>query len=407
MPIFKYKARDPSGKTIKGEIEAADRNAVVNKLRAMGYFIASVAEEVPKTSVEALNIDIGDLLTRVTPRDLVVFNNQLATMISSGLTLTSSLSILTQQIENKKLKHIVAEIGDAVEGGSSFSAALEKHPHVFSPLFVNMIRAGETGGALDEILKRLSMFAEQTEEITSNIKTALTYPTIIVSLAIVVVILLVIKVFPVFESLFESLNLDLPLPTQILLFISRIIRGYLIGIIVVAVISIVGLIKYYKTKAGKLMIDNLLLRLPVAGDLIKKIAISRFTRTLSTLISSGVPIMQSLRIVQATVGNAVAANVVGDIIIYVNRGESMAEPLRQTKVFPPMVGHMVAVGEETGTLDTILGKIADFYDREVSVTIQRLSAAIEPFLILFVGIIVGMTALALFLPMFDMIKGFT
>lgn len=402
MPLFSYKARDTGGKVISGELEAGNKTIVVDKLRAMGYFVASVEEIKPKA--DSLNLDIGEFFVKIKPKDLVIFNNQLATMISSGLTLTSSLNILTQQIENTKLKKVVAQIRDDVEGGTSFSAAIEKHPNAFPSLFVNMIRAGETGGALDEILHRLSIFSEQAEEVRSNVKTALTYPVLIVVIASGVVSFMVFGVFPKFEAMFKGMGVDLPLPTQILLNLSHILKKYWLGVIISLVISVVLFIKYNRTKAGKLIIDTLILKVPIFGELLQKVAISRFSRTLGTLLTSGVPIMQSLRIVQATVGNEAVAKVIESVIDHVNRGESMAKPLRENRIFPPMVGHMVSVGEEAGTLDTILGKIADFYDKEVADSVKRLSSVIEPILLVGIGGFVGLVALALFLPMFNMVK---
>lgn len=402
MPIYSYKARDVSGKVISGELDAGNKGIVVDKLRAMGYFVSAVEEVRPKK--ETLSLDLGDIFAKVTTKDLVLFNNQLATMISSGLTLTASLNILTQQIENKKLKKVIAQVRDDVEGGTSFSSALEKHPAVFPALFTNMIHAGETGGALDTILLRLTQFAEQAEEVQSNVKTAMTYPAVILGIAVVVILFLVLGVFPKFESLFKGMHVDLPLPTQILLGSSHWLQKYWLIILISAVAGIVLLGKYAKTKAGKLILDTLLLRVPVFGALLTRVAISRFARTLGTLLSSGVPILQSLRIVQATVGNEAVSKVVETVLEHVNRGESMSQPLRDSRIFPLMVGHMVAVGEEAGTLDTILGKIADFYDKEVDATVKRLSSVIEPILLVFIGGMVGLVALSLFLPMFNLVK---
>jgi type IV pilus assembly protein PilC len=351
-----------------------------------------------------LDVDIFEKFARVKSRDLVIFNNQLATMIGSGLTLVTSLNVLSQQVENKKLQEIIIKVRDDVESGISFSAALEKHPKVFSTLFVNMINAGETGGALEEILHRLAMFAEQSEEISMNVKTALTYPVLIVMVTTGVVLFLVMGVFPKFEVLFKSMDVALPLPTQILLTISHWLREKWYFIVAGLVSAIIFFLRYRKTPAGKYNIELFILRIPVFGTIIKKAGISRFARTLGTLINSGVPILQSLRIVETTVGNAAIAKIVNIVADNVNRGESMASPLRDNKIFPPMVGHMVSIGEESGTLDTILNKIADFYDSEVDSTVKRLSSIIEPVLLIFIGGVVGMIALSLFLPMFNLVK---
>ncbi|MBU2064020.1 MAG: type II secretion system F family protein [Candidatus Omnitrophica bacterium] len=402
MPTFNYKARDEAGKPIIGVIDSPNRAIVADKLRAMGYFVINIDEQ--KAAAPTLDIDIFDKLSRVTNRDLVIFNNQLATMISSGLTLVTSLGILSQQIESKKLKEVISKVRDDVESGSSFSAALAKYPKVFSPLFINMVNAGETGGALDEILRRLATFAEQSEEISNNVKTALTYPVLIIIVAVSVVLFLVMGVFPKFEMLFKGMGVELPMPTQILLNVSHWLRTKWHFFIAGIVLFTVFFVRYRKTSVGKYNIDLLILKVPVFGELMKKATISRFARTLGTLISSGVPILQSLRIVETTVGNEAMVKIVSVIADNVNRGESMASPLRNNKILPPMVGHMVSVGEESGTLDTILNKIADFYDSEVASMVKRLSAIIEPILLIFIGGIVGLIALALFLPMFNLVK---
>lgn len=403
MPTYNYRARDTAGKLISGNIDAPNSGIVADKLRAMGYFVVTIKEEKQEQK-SVLEVDIFEKLKKVKSRDLVIFNNQLATMIGSGLTLVTSLNVLSQQVENKKLQEVIKKVRDDVEGGSAFSAALEKHPAVFSSLFVNMVNAGETGGALEEILRRLAMFSEQSEELRMNVQTALTYPIVIIVVAVSVVVFLVVGVFPRFETLFNSMNVDLPLPTQVLLAISSWLRTK--WHLVVA--SFVGLtilfFKYRATVVGRYNIELLTLKIPILGTIIKKASISRFARTLGTLINSGVPILQSLRIVETTVGNAAIAKIVSNVAENVNRGESMANPLRDNKIFPPMVGHMVSVGEESGTLDTILNKIADFYDSEVNSLVKRLSAVIEPVLLVFIGGIVGLIALSLFLPMFNLVK---
>lgn len=402
MPAFLYKARDASGKLISGKLEAINSSTVADKLREMGYFVVSIEEQRVKSA--NLDADLFDVFSRVTSRDLVIFNNQLATMIGSGLTLVTSLNILCQQVENKKFQEVLKKVRDDVESGISFSAALEKHPQVFSVLFVNMINAGETGGALEEILRRLAVFAEQSEEIRSNVKTALTYPVLIVVVTLSVVLFLVMGVFPKFEKLFSSMGAELPLPTQILLNLSHWLRTKWHFVLMGVVATVVLFIRYIKTKTGKYNFELFILKIPIFGDIIKKAGISRFARTLGTLINSGVPILQSLRIVETTVGNAAIAKIVSIVAENVNRGESMANPLRDNKVFPLMVGHMVSVGEESGTLDTILSKIADFYDSEVDNMVKRLSSIVEPIMLIVIGIIVAVIALSLFLPMFNMIN---
>ncbi|MBI2447118.1 MAG: type II secretion system F family protein [Candidatus Omnitrophica bacterium] len=402
MPLFTYKVRDKEGRVISGVMEAANKRTVIEKLRAQNYFIASIEEETP--TAELLTLDIGELFVSVKTKDMVIFTNQLATMIGSGLTLTSSLNVLTQQIENKKLRKIIEKVRDDVEGGNSFSGALEKHPKVFSSLFVNMVHAGETGGALEEILRRLATFAEQAEDLRANVKTAMTYPILILFVAVGVITFLVTGILPKFENIFLSSNVPLPMPTVLLLTVSRFIRTKWYMILFVMAVVVIGMYLYNRTKEGRFNLDAIKLKLPIFGSLLRKVAIARFARTLGTLISSGVPILQSLRIVQATVGNFVIASVIDNVCESVNKGESIAGPLQEGKVFPVMVGQMVAVGEEAGTLDEVLNKIADFYDKEVGFAVKALSSVIEPVLIFFVGGLVGLVALALFLPMFNMIQ---
>ena len=402
MPLFTYKVRDKDGRVTSGVLEAANKRTVVEKLRAQNYFIASIEEEAP--AGELLTLDIGELFITVKTKDMVIFTNQLATMIGSGLTLTSSLNVLTQQIENKKLRKVIEKVRDDVEGGNSFSGALEKHPRIFSSLFVNMVHAGETGGALEEILRRLATFAEQAEDLKANVKTAMTYPILILFVAVGVITFLVTGILPKFENIFLSSNVPLPMPTVLLLTISRFIRTKWYMILFVAALVVIGVYLYNRTKEGRFNLDAIKLKLPIFGSLLRKVAIARFARTLGTLISSGVPILQSLRIVQATVGNSVIASVIDNVCESVNKGESIAGPLQEGKVFPVMVGQMVAVGEEAGTLDEVLNKIADFYDKEVGFAVKALSSVIEPVLIFFVGGLVGLVALALFLPMFNMIQ---
>ena len=402
MPLFTYKVRDKDGRVTSGVLEAANKRTVVEKLRAQNYFIASIEEEAP--AGELLTLDIGELFITINTKDMVIFTNQLATMIGAGLTLTSSLNVLTQQIENKKLRKVIEKVRDDVEGGNSFSGALEKHPKVFSSLFVNMVHAGETGGALEEILLRLATFAEQAEDLKANVKTAMTYPVLILFVAVGVITFLVTGILPKFENIFLSSNVPLPMPTVLLLTASRFIREKWYMILFVVAVVVIGIYFYNRTKEGRFNLDAIKLKIPVFGSLLRKVAIARFARTLGTLISSGVPILQSLRIVQATVGNSVIASVIDNVCESVNKGESIAGPLQEGKVFPVMVGQMVAVGEEAGTLDEVLNKIADFYDKEVGFAVKALSSVIEPVLIFFVGGLVGLVALALFLPMFNMIQ---
>ncbi|MCM8813049.1 MAG: type II secretion system F family protein [Candidatus Omnitrophica bacterium] len=404
MPVFAYKARDAAGKIADGTMEAPHKGIVADKLRQMGFHVVGISEQAAAAGGGVLEGDLLEKFQRVGTRDLVIFNNQLATMISSGMTLISSLNVLGQQIENKKLQQIILAVRDDVERGNPFSGALEKYPQAFSPLFVNMIRAGETGGAMDVILHRLAIFSEQAEEIRNNVKTAMTYPFVILVVSLSVILFLVMGVFPKFEAMFNSMNVPLPLPTQILLNLSHFLRSKWPVLLALIIGGGIGFFRYAATPAGRYVVDFSVLQVPVFGEILKKAAISRFARTLGTLVSSGVPLLQSLRIVETTVGNAAMAKIVVTVADSVNRGESMSAPLREAKLFPPMVGHMVSIGEESGTLDTILNKIADFYDSEVTSMVKRLSAVVEPIMLVFIGGMVGLIALSLFLPMFSLIK---
>ena len=406
MPNFSYKVRDKAGKIQGGTLEAENTRALAEKLRGMGFFITSIKEE--KTAAAAApgakSADIFEIFKKPKARDLVVFSHQLATMIGAGLTLTASLGVLADQVENKQLQAVVVELRRDVEEGNSFSSALEKHPKVFIPIFINMVRAGEASGNLEAILNRIAVFAEEAEELKSEVKNAMTYPVIMVVLAMGVVAFLVGYVFPKFAVIFMRGGIQLPWPTRFLLGLSSFIKGgwyYVLGAIILLVI---GIYQIKRTPGGKLFFDKVKLKIPVFGPLLQKLVISRFAQTLSTLITSGVPILQSLRIVQQTIGNLFVSQGIDTICESVNKGRGLAEPMRDNKMFPPMVGHMTAVGEETGTLDEILSKIHEFYDKEVKYSVKKLTTMLEPFLIIGVGVVIGFIAIALFLPMFDMTK---
>lgn len=399
MPSYTYKARDKSGLVVSGTREAPNERVVADRLSDLGYYVISISLEK-----EAPEARLFTRRKKVTTQNIVTFTRQLATMIRAGMTFTVSLDTLSQQTENPTLKEIVGKIKKDVEGGLAFSDALAKHPKVFSELYVNMIRAGEAGGVLEEILERLIFIAEREGETRSRLQAALTYPTVVVSVAILVVGFLAVVVFPRFMTIFARAEVTLPLPTRILLAVSSFVQAYwwaILGGVLIIIFSYRG---YSRTEGGGFIIDRIKLNIPIFGLLIKKLIVARFARILSTLHGSGVPILNALEIVERTIGNVVISRVVGNVRTSVREGESIAEPLRISKVFPPMVVHMITIGEESGALDKMLTEVADTYDREVDYALKNVTAALEPVLIVVMGIIVAFIALSLFLPYFEMIK---
>jgi type IV pilus assembly protein PilC len=323
-------------------------------------------------------------------------------MIDAGLPLVQSLDILAIQHENKNFQQILKTVKDDVEAGSTFAAALGRHPKVFPELYVNLVVAGEEGGILDNILLRLSNYIEKAVSLKKKVRSALVYPTVIIAVAVLVVAILMIFVIPVFEKMFLSANQSLPLLTQVIVTMSKMMKQYIWAIVAALIILIFLLRRYHKTDSGRTAIDTVLLRLPVFGPLLRKIAIARFSRTLGTLVSSGVPILDSLNIVSKTAGNKIVEDSIQNARSSISEGETIAEPLDRSKVFPPMVIQMISVGESTGSLDTMLNKIADFYDEEVDTTVATLTSLLEPFLMIFLGGTVGTIVVAMYLPIFQM-----
>ncbi len=339
---------------------------------------------------------------KVKQRSIAIFTRQLATMIDAGLPLVQSLDILSSQQDHKVFKNIIREIREDVEGGSTFAGALKKHPSTFDDLYTNLVVAGEEGGILDNILNRLSNYIEKAEALKKKVKSAMIYPAVIVSVAIFVVIILMIFVIPVFETMFKSAGQSLPLPTLIVLTMSKIIKKYIVVIIPAAILFVFLFRKFYKTGAGKTLIDRLTLKVPVFGMLLKKVAVARFARTLGTLVSSGVPILDGLLIVSKTAGNRTIETAIMSARASIREGETIAEPLGRSGIFPPMVIQMISVGESTGALDSMLSKIADFYDDEVDVAVSNLTSLLEPFLMVFLGVVIGGVVIAMYLPIFQM-----
>ena len=403
MPAtFTYKVRDQVGKVVEGQLEAEDQSLVVEKLRSMGYTPISIS----KRNEKKLNteINIPGLSNRVPLKDVSVMARQFATMINAGLSILRSLAILAEQTENKELGRVLGEVRLDVERGSSLSAALNRHPKVFNRLFVAMVRSGESSGTLDSVLMRLAHTIEKQVELRRKVKSAMTYPIMVGIVVFSIAMIMLVFIVPQFQSIYTSLGGELPAPTQILLKISKIVRTFFPFLIVLGIVAAVLFRRWIKTESGQRIWDAFKLRVPIFGGLAQKTALARFARTLGSLTRAGVPILESLEIVADTAGNTVIADAVHDTQRGVKGGDSIARPLEQHEVFPPMVVQMMAVGEETGALDEMLDKIADFYESEVEATVDALTSLIEPLLIVVMGIMVGGMVISLYLPLFNIIK---
>ncbi len=397
MPVFIWEGTTRKNEVKKGEMEAVDELAVRGLLRRQGF--KSIA-------VKAKPKDVSEYLTflkgKVQEKDVVVFCRIFSTMINAGLPLIQCLDLLAQQEQNKTFKDIIKKVKEDVESGASLTEALKKHPAVFDDLFVNLIAAGEAGGILDVILGRLSSYMEKAMKLKSQVKGAMTYPAAVLTISIGVVALLLIKVIPVFKKMFEGMGGELPGPTQFLVNASEFAQSYwwVMAGIIVAIVVAFG--RFYKTEKGRWTIDSLLLKAPIFGPLLKKVAVAKFSRTLSTMMNSGVPILEGLNIVSKTAGNVVVEAALMKTRQNISEGRTIAEPLSETGIFPPMVVQMIAVGEATGALDTMLSKIADFYDDEVDAAVSALTALLEPIMMVFLGGVVGGMIIAMYLPIFKM-----
>jgi type IV pilus assembly protein PilC len=398
MPVFQFTARTLKGDLVNDKIDLPTRDDVIAHLRKNRMVVVQV-RAAPKEF--KLNFSFGG---GVKTRDIVVMTRQFATMINAGLPLVQAMDILAQQTENKVLADVLRQVVYDVESGMTLADALRKHPKAFSDLYVNMVAAGEAGGILDTILVRLAQFLEKNDAIVRKVKGAMVYPAVIMSVAGIAIAVLLIFVIPTFQSMFASVNLELPLPTRIVIGLSSLLTNYWWAILGAVGGFVFFLTRYYKTPPGRLQIDRLLLKIPVLGDVIRKSAVSRFTRTLGTLISSGVSILDGLEITARTAGNMVIHNAVMESRASIAGGETIAAPLAKSKVFPPMVISMIAVGEQTGGLDEMLSKIADFYDDEVDAAVSTLLSLMEPIMIVVLGVIVGGMVVAMYLPIFDMVN---
>ncbi len=402
MPIFVYEAKDANGNLKRDRIEAPNLKVATQKLQDNRYIVINITEkkDVAKSKGGALSI-----FNKVDEQALTVFSRQFSTMINAGLAMVRCLDILGEQTEDRRLQQVLIQVRQDVEGGSTLSNALAKHQTVFSPLYISMVKAGEMGGVLDEVLDRLAGFMEKDYSLKKKVKAALTYPVVILIMAICIVVFLVTYILPTFVTLFEGMSLTLPLPTQILMSITKACQnvGVIITIIILFLVLSFLLNRYVQMPTGRRQYDSLKLNVPIFGLLNKKVAISRFCRTLGTLLSSGVPIMQSLEIVGKASGNEVIADTVAKVRDSIREGESIAAPLGASGMFPPMVTQMVAVGEETGNLDAMLGKIADFYDTEVDYMLSSLTSMLEPIMIVGMGGIVGFIVVSVFLPLYQLV----
>ena len=397
MPVFQWKGENSKKEIKKGEMDAPDEGTVKNNLIRLRITPTKIKQK-PKDLFE----NISFLQPKVQQSDIIIFCRQFSTMIDAGLPIIQCLEILHSQQENKTFKIILKNIKESVEGGETLADALKKYPEQFDNLFVNMIAAGEAGGILDTILKRLSHYMEKTAKLKSQVKGAMIYPLITIIIAIIVIAIIMVFVIPVFKEMFEGMGGSLPLPTQIVVAMSDFVKNNILYIIGCSGLTIFAVKKYYKTKKGRIFLDDLSLKLPVVGMLIRKVAVAKFTRTMSTMLTSGVAILSALNIVAKTAGNKTIEKAIYDVRSDIEEGRTMADPLSETGVFPSMVCQMIAVGESTGALDQMLSKIADFYDEEVDQAVENMTAMIEPFMLVFLGVTIGGLVIAMYLPIFKM-----
>ena len=393
MSTFKYVAKNKDSRTVAGKIAAESKTAVIEELRKREFVIISI-DEIKEAAAKQKTFRSK----KVKPDEIVIFSRQLATMVDAGIPIMQGIDALQEQVTHPTFKRVLVTIRDDIQHGNSLSAAFAKHPAVFDSLYVNMIKVGETGGVLSKILDRISSYLEKTLRLKRKVQSALIYPIVVVSMAIIITVILLVKVVPTFAGIYASFNRELPAMTQLLIAISNLLRHYLLFLVIGVIVIAVGLKQWHKTPQGALIIDRAVLKLPIFGDLLRKVAISRFSRTLATLIQSGVPILESLEIVGKTIGNRLLELVVEDVKTSVREGESLAAPLSKSGVFPAMVTRMIGIGEKSGQMEKMLLKIAEFYDDQVDAAVDGLTSIIEPLIIGFLGIVIGFIVIALFLP---------
>lgn len=403
MPQFKYKARDRDGTVHIGVLEASRRELVADHLSSVGLIPVQIDEQAAK-AVDWAELSTG--LRRVTSQDLIIFSRQLSTLVSAGIPLLQGLSAIERQTDNPRLKKVLAVIRQDIEAGKAFSEALARHPGIFNKMYVSMIRAGETAGILDEILERLASLAEHDAETRSRVKAAIRYPMIVVVAICLAFAFLVSFVIPRFAAIFSKFKTELPLPTRILIGINHAVQNYWYLILLAVALLVGGIIWYLRTPNGRWQWDRLKLKLPIFGIIFQKVALSRFARVFASMQKSGISMMLTLDIVAETVGNVVIAKSVTEMREALREGKGLVRPMEASGLFPPLVVQMVAVGEETGNIDVMLNKVSDYYDKDVDYALRNLSSLIEPILLLFVGGMVLLLALGIFLPMWDMIRLF-
>ncbi|MBW2475590.1 MAG: type II secretion system F family protein [Deltaproteobacteria bacterium] len=399
MAQFNWEGTTRSGQVMKGVMEAPSEDAVKAQLRSQGIVPGNIKEAGKGLNME---LKIPGFEPKVTTKDLVVFTRQFATMIDAGLPLVQCLDILSKQQDNKTFKKNLLQVKEDVESGSTFADALKKHPKAFDELYVNLVAAGEIGGILDTILNRLAAYIEKAMKLKKKVKSAMTYPATIVGIAVLVITVILVFVIPKFQSMFADFGQTLPLPTLVVIALSEFIQSYILVIIAGCFVTVWILKRIYRTPKGRLYMDTMFLKLPVMGVLIRKVAVAKFTRTLGTMVSSGVPILDGLDIVAKTAGNKIVENAIYKVAQSISEGKTIAEPLEKSGVFPPMVCQMIAVGEQSGSIDIMLNKIADFYDDEVDDAVGNLTAMMEPLLMLFLGTTVGGLVIAMYLPIFQL-----
>jgi len=399
MPTFKYVAKDQNSRDVTGKITADGEAKVIEELRKRQLMIISV-EEIKERSLTKISFQ----RKKVNPEDLVVFTRQLATMIEAGIPIIQALDALSEQMTQPYFRTVLVAVRDDIQKGSSLSAGFSKHPSVFDALFINMVKVGETGGVLSAVLDRVALYMEKSLKLKHKVQSAMVYPAVVVSMAGIITVVLLVKVVPTFASIYDSFDQELPFLTQVLINTSNILKQYIIFVIAGFFVLVFLLRKWYQTDSGRISIDTAVLKMPIFGDLMRKVAISRFSRTLATLLQSGVPILESLEIVGKTCGNRVVELVVQNVKNSVREGESIAVPLTKSPVFPPMVTRMISVGEKSGQLEKMLTKIAEFYDEQVDAIVSSLTSIIEPLIIGFLGIVVGFIVIALFLPILNITR---
>lgn len=397
MPIYQWKGRDKRGRIQKGEVEASGQEVVKNKLS-----IQKITPIKIKEKQKDIFENVAFLQPKVKQSDIIIFARQFSTMIDAGLPIVQCLDILYSQQDNKTFKIMLKKIKESVEGGETFAEALKKYPEHFDDLFVNMIAAGEAGGVLDTILQRLAAYIEKAAKLKSQVKGAMVYPVVTLIIAFIVLLVILVFVIPVFQQMFKDFGGELPLPTQVVVALSEFVKQKIIYLIGAIILFIIVYKKFSKTEKGQIALDDFILKIPAFGALLRKVAVAKFTRTMGTMLSSGVSILEALDIVAKTAGNKIIEKAIYDVRSGISEGRTMAEPLSESGIFPSMVCQMISVGESTGALDTMLAKIADFYDEEVDQAVSNLMSLIEPFMLVFLGVTIGGLVIAMYLPIFKM-----